>query len=106
MVSLVQGDVHRLWREYQIGVPVLPHAVAAMILAADDIEMTEWARGFVQGVRILEASWPTDQFVPEERRMMRASDSGWAPVSVVKCCRLGLGNPLDRVGQSEGLPAG
>ena len=46
------------------------HAVAAMILAADDIVMTEWAQGFAQGVRILEGAWPTDRFVHEERRMV------------------------------------
>ena len=46
------------------------HTVAAMILAADDIGMTEWAQGFAQGVRILEAAWPTDLFIPEERRMV------------------------------------
>ena len=45
-------------------------AVAAMILAADDIGMTEWAQGFAQGVRILEEAWPTDLFVHEERRMV------------------------------------
>ena len=46
------------------------HVVAAMILAADDIGMTEWAQGFAQGVRILEAAWPTDLFIPEEHRMV------------------------------------
>ena len=46
------------------------HAVAAMMLAADDIGMTEWAQGFAQGVRILEGAWPTDRFVHEERRMV------------------------------------
>ena len=46
------------------------HAVAAMLLKADDIGMTEWARGFAQGVRIMEVAWPTDLFVPEERRMV------------------------------------
>ena len=46
------------------------HGVAAMILAADDIGMTEWAQGFAQGVRILEGAWPTDRFVHEERRMV------------------------------------
>ena len=46
------------------------HGVAAMILAADDIGMTEWAQGFAQGVRILEEAWPTDLFVHEERRMV------------------------------------
>ena len=46
------------------------HAVAAMMLAADDIGMTEWAQGFAQGVRILEEAWPTDLFVHEERRMV------------------------------------
>ena len=46
------------------------HGVAAMILAADDIGMTEWAQGFAQGVRILEGAWPTDLFVHEERRMV------------------------------------
>ena len=46
------------------------HGVAAMLLAADDVGMTEWAQGFAQGVKIMEAAWPTDLFVPEERRMM------------------------------------
>ena len=46
------------------------HAMAAMILAADDIGMMEWAQGLAQGVRILEAAWTTDWFVPEERRMV------------------------------------
>ena len=46
------------------------HAVAAMMLAADDIGMTEWAQGFAQGVRNLEGAWPTDWFVHEERRMV------------------------------------
>ena len=45
-------------------------AVAAMFLAADDIGMTEWAQGFAQGVRIMEAAWPTVWFGPEERRIM------------------------------------
>ena len=45
-------------------------AVAAMLLAADDIGMTEWAQGFAQGVSIMEAAWPTVLFVPEERRMV------------------------------------
>ena len=46
------------------------NAVAAMILAADDIRIMEWAKGFAQGVRMLEAAWPTDRFVPEERRLV------------------------------------
>ena len=46
------------------------HGVAAMILAADDIGMTEWAQGFAQGVKMLEGAWLTDLFVPEERRMV------------------------------------
>ena len=41
-----------------------------MVLAADDIGMTEWAQGFAQGVGILEGGWPTDRFVHEERRMV------------------------------------
>ena len=45
-------------------------AVAAMLLAADDIGMTEWAQGFAQGVSIMKAAWPTVLFVPEERRMV------------------------------------
>ena len=46
------------------------NAVAAMILAADDIRIMEWAKGFAQGVRMLEAAWPTDRFVAEERWMV------------------------------------
>ena len=41
-----------------------------MILAADDSGMTEWAQGFAQGVSILKGAWPTDRFVPEERRIV------------------------------------
>ena len=43
---------------------------AAMLLAADDVGITQWARGFAQGVRIMEAAWPTDWFVADERRMV------------------------------------
>ena len=43
---------------------------AAMFLAADDVGMTQWARGFAQGVSIMEAAWPTDWFVADERRMV------------------------------------
>lgn len=32
--------------------------------------MTQWARGLAQGVRIMEAAWPTDWFVADERRMV------------------------------------
>ena len=45
-------------------------AAAAMLLAADDVGMTQWARGFAQGVRIMQAAWPTDWFVADERRMV------------------------------------
>ena len=41
-----------------------------MFLSADDVGVTEWAQGFARGVRILEAAWPMDLFVPEERRMV------------------------------------
>ena len=41
-----------------------------MLLEADDLGMIDWARGFAQGVKILEAGWPTDWFVAEERRMV------------------------------------
>ena len=43
---------------------------AAMFLAADDIGMTQWARGFAQGVSIMEAAWLTDWFMADERRMV------------------------------------
>ena len=45
-------------------------AAAAMLLAAGDVGMTQWARGFAQGVRTMEAAWPTDWFVADERRMV------------------------------------
>ena len=45
-------------------------AAAAMLLAADDVGMTQWARGCAQGVSIMEAAWPTDWFVADERRMV------------------------------------
>ena len=45
-------------------------AAAAMLLAADEVGMTQWARGFAQGVSIVEAAWPTDWFVADERRMV------------------------------------
>ena len=44
--------------------------VAAMFLAAEDIGMTEWARGFAQGVAIMQTAWPTERFVAEERQML------------------------------------
>ena len=44
--------------------------VASMFLGADDLGMTEWARGFGQGVRIMKSEWPTEWFVAEERRMV------------------------------------
>lgn len=44
--------------------------VASMFLAADDLGVTEWARGFAQGVKVVESAWPTEWFVAEERRMM------------------------------------
>ena len=43
---------------------------AAMFLAADDVGMTQWARGFAMGVRIVETAWPTDWFVADERRIV------------------------------------
>ena len=45
-------------------------AVAATFLAGEDVGMTEWARGFAQGVAIMETAWPTDLFVAEERQMV------------------------------------
>ena len=44
--------------------------VASMLLSADDLGMTEWARGFAEGVRIMKSAWPTEWFVAEERRMV------------------------------------
>ena len=42
--------------------------VVAMVEAADDLGMTDWARGFAQGVRIMKTGWPTDMFIAAERR--------------------------------------
>ena len=44
--------------------------IAAMFLAAEDIGMTEWARGFAQGVAIVQTAWPKDRFVADERQMV------------------------------------
>ena len=44
--------------------------VVAMFEVADDLGMTDWALGFAQGVRILEAGWPTEQFIAAERQMV------------------------------------
>ena len=41
-----------------------------MFLAAEDIGMTEWARGFAQGFALVRTAWPTDRFVAEERQMV------------------------------------
>ena len=44
--------------------------IVAMVEAADDLGMTEWARGFAQGVSIMKTGWPTEMFIAAERRMV------------------------------------